>query len=85
MPMFWAADLTFPSGGVKGSRANGLEAKSITITKNTTTLLVTAATYGISARYRAEVSHCASEAKVASTTAQKSSEPFCPAQNAETM
>ncbi len=51
MPMFCSWGLSpRPSGGVKGSRSNGLAAKTITVTKKVTTLRVVAATYGIIAR-----------------------------------
>jgi hypothetical protein len=62
-----------------------LAAKTITEVKNTTTESVTAATYGISGRNRGAESHCARVAKSDRTRAQNSSEPFCPAQKAETM
>jgi hypothetical protein len=57
----------------------------MTLTKNVTTVEVTPATYGISASYRLGVRSCARLANSYSTTAQNSSEPFCPAQNAEMM
>ena len=74
-----------PSGGVKPRRSNGLAPpNSITDTKNAMTRLVTPATYGSSSLCRAEVSAWASAPKIDRMTAQNSSEPFWPAQNAET-
>src|SRR5687768_9502442 len=86
MPTFCSCGLRpRPSSGVKAMRSNGFSANSMTLTKNATTACVTAATYGSSAACRREVSSCARAAKHASTTAQNSSEPFCPAQNAATV
>src|SRR3954463_13083071 len=86
MPAFWSCGLRpRPSAGVKPSRSKGLAAKSITLTKNATTAEVTPATYGIISLKRRGVRSCAALAKMDNTTAQKSSEPFCPAQNAEKM
>ena len=74
-----------PSAGVKASRSNGSAAKIITLTKKVMTAAVTPATYGIRWAKRRGVSSWAALAKSESTTAQKSSEPFCPAQKAEKM
>jgi hypothetical protein len=54
-------------------------------TKKAVTAEVTPPTYGSSDRYRRDVSNWASAPKSDNTTAQKSSDPFCPAQNAEKM
>ena len=84
MPTFCSCGLSpRPSAGVKASRSNGFDPNSMTLTKNATTAEVTPATYGIRSAYRRGVSSCARLAKIESTTAQNSSDPFCPAQKAE--
>src|SRR6478609_872586 len=73
----------FPSSGVNGSRPKGLAETIITRTKKRSVELVIPATQGRSSAWRRAVSHCASEAKTERTTAQRRSDPFCPAQKAE--
>ena len=65
MPMFCSCGFSpLPSGGVNGSRSNGLRGEEHHRDEEAPPReLVTAATYGISARYRAGVSHCASGAR----------------------
>ena len=74
-----------PSAGVKASRSNGLAPeKSMTAMKNTVTDERDAGDVRhAAARSAAGVIACASVANSDSTTAQNSSEPFWPAQNAE--
>ena len=87
MPTFWSCGLRpRPSAGVNGSRSNGFEPNSMTLTKNATTADVTPG----HVRHQVARSGAASAAAPGcansdSTTAQKSSEPFWPAQKADTM
>ena len=61
------------------SFSNGFDAKTITATKNVIVMSSTPETYGISSRYLPRLNSTAATVKVASTIAQKSSDPFCPA------
>src|SRR5688572_24674547 len=86
IPGFWSWGLRpRPSAGVNAIRSNGSAPKIMVQTKKAVTAEVTPPTYGSSDRYRREVSSWASAPNSDSTTAQKSSDPFCPAQNAEKM
>jgi hypothetical protein len=64
---------------VKPSRSNGFDAKTIVATKNTTTIAIVPATYGISSGYFFRLTSSAAEPKVETTSAHSSSEPFWPA------
>src|SRR5687767_776457 len=71
-----------PSGGTQSRRSNGLEPRQIVARKNTSTSARVPETYGISSRLLVRLDQRVTAENIARMSAQKSSDPDWPPQNA---